>query len=132
MKKILLIMALCVAFLCVGTSAMADVWCGTAKITGICMAKSGAGDVPPACCVNLTYSPEGNAAVFAISASALGTQLNLALLKAYNEQRAGYTPTLPDISIVLDATAGVLPFGTTYIFDITKVGFGDCDACCTC
>ena len=133
MKKILLIMALCAAFLCVGTSASADIWCGSANILGICLTDSNAADVPnDACCVNFTYFPDGNIAGFNLWGTAFGTQINLALLKAYNDQRVGVTPLLPPIDVQLDVTQVQLPFGSSFAFVITDVGFGTCDACCAC
>ena len=133
MKKMFLIVALCVAFCFVGTSAIAAEWCGTATILGVCLAKSPTNDVPPACCVDFSFSPAVAGGPWVLSGTALGTQINLALLKAFNDQRnPDLTNPLGPVGLVIDATQVFGPLGSSWTFDITMVGFGTCDPCCAC
>ena len=135
MKKMFLIMALCVAFCMVGTAAFAQThmyWCGTARVDAICLDESNpTTDVPTgACCVAINFSPLGGGGPWDLLATAQGTQLNLALLEAYGPDGA----TAEIVNALLRATQLVGPFGITWSFDVERIGFGLptlCDPCCT-
>ena len=122
MKKILLIVALCVAFCFVSTSAIAADWCGRLDMLGLCIGASDSADVPPPCCVNFTFTPDGGGGPWALWGTAMGTEINLALLKALNAPE--------QVDALVNATQAVGPFGITWTFVIETIGFGTCDACC--
>jgi hypothetical protein len=88
MKK-LVILTLCVFFLVFGTKAFADeIICGRADVLWITLWESDPGnDVPvEPCDVWISFVTENNQGPYTLPATAFGTQLNLALLKALNFQ----------------------------------------------
>ena len=93
MKKIITSMCLILLvglFVCSMASAHED-YCGVATITAIQLSASDcATDVPLAPCVGALIFPFPNGEVAKITATACGTQINLALLKAFNESESVY------------------------------------------
>ena len=86
MKKIV-ILTLCVGMLVFGSNALADeLICGFAQPFYIDLYESDPGtDVPIAPCdVWFNFITENNQGPYTLNATAFGTQLNLALLKAVN------------------------------------------------
>ena len=86
MKKIV-ILTLCVFLLAFGTNAVADeILCGDIFVNAINLWESDPGtDVPIAPCdLWITFGPASGQGPWLLPATAFGTQLNLALLKAHN------------------------------------------------
>jgi hypothetical protein len=85
MKKVLMI-GLAVAFIFIGTNALADEpICGDMLVNHIRLYESDANDVPTAPCdVQFTFTTDQGQGPYQLAGTAFGTQLNLALLKAQN------------------------------------------------
>ena len=84
MKKILIIGTLCLALMFAVSPAFAGMdLCGDFTPTSITIYKSNPGDDPPACDVTATVVLNGQTYDFDVTA--YGTELNLAVLKAWNE-----------------------------------------------
>ena len=86
MKKFLMIGSLCLVLVLFTGSAFADItYDGRCQVLYIALTESNALDVPVAPCdviVDFFLAPQH----FTIPLTAFGTQLNLALLKAWNEE----------------------------------------------
>jgi hypothetical protein len=93
MKKIITSMCLIllVGLFVYSTASAGEPFCGIAQINAITLSASDCGtDVPIAPCkVALTF-PFPNGEIAQITATACGTQINLALLKAFNESESVY------------------------------------------
>lgn len=96
MKKIITSICLIalVGFLVCSTASADEKICGCGKITAIQLYQSNSSDIPvQACRVAISMVTDAGQD-YVISATAFGTQLNLALLKAFNYQEDIYICTL--------------------------------------
>ena len=86
MKKFLMIGSLCLVLMLFTGSAFADItYDGRCKVSYIALSESNPLDIPVDACyvvVDFYLAPQ----TFTIPLTAFGTQLNLALLKAWNEE----------------------------------------------
>jgi len=96
MKK-LMIMAIVAAMMVIGVSAYADCPCpgcdcacdtcltGTINILNMCLKDSDSADIPNGdCCLLVSFNWPAAGGIYTVPMVAYGTQINLALLKAFN------------------------------------------------
>lgn len=88
MKKIITSMLLIafVGFFVISTASAEEPLCGCGKVLGIQLLNSNTSDVPRGACKVAVSILTDNGQTWTFTALAFGTQINLALLKAYNYQ----------------------------------------------